>query len=577
MSGMEIAGLVLASIPLVVTALEHYSDGMSTFERWWRYKREVNRVVRLLVAEQALFQGTCEKLLNAVVTPTELERLIELPGGAQWKDSNLDESLRRHLGRSYDSYMSCVEDMDAALKDLEARLELDVNGKPTWVDDSSFKSQMKRIQIIFSRGVYQEALKRLEKNNSILAGLTAQNLELEPIRRRRQMPITKLKYYQQHLVNLYNAIRPCWICGCPTQHYTLLRLDARLYEPATQDKETMPKATVSKDELYFSVVFSTDDENTPVTTRWSWQETCIRPILQGTEQCNMSKREPKAKVSGARHQQPNAEQKNLEAVPSATRKGVKFADEASEPSVTCTSVLTPNAVPAIQLPPRIYNLCEALQAYQAAGISTSNDNYIGYLQCQKQNDLEVRATRRIIVKDARHRQDVASLKQLVPKRDNFAFLVLSRAERLFLAVTVASAVLQLHHTPWLRERWNLDDILVHVNNADDLGRRIYLSKAFPEPLDPRITKENENHPGMGRVNIVTEWATAKRMMSKVVAEAGNRYGDAVRRCIYCEFDSRDTNLNNERFREAVHQGVVAPLGEVFSDFNQPYEIVGRAF
>jgi hypothetical protein len=129
MSGVEIAGLVLASIPLVVSALEHYSDGMSTFERWWRYKREVNRVVRLLVAEQALFQGTCEKLLNAVVTPTELERLIELPGGAQWKDSTLDESLRRHLGRSYDSYMSCVEDMNAVLKDLEARLELDPNGK----------------------------------------------------------------------------------------------------------------------------------------------------------------------------------------------------------------------------------------------------------------------------------------------------------------------------------------------------------------------------------------------------------------------------------------------------------------
>jgi hypothetical protein len=128
-SGVEIAGLVLASIPLVVSALEHYSDGMSALERWWRYKREVNKVVRLLVAEQVLFQGTCERLLNAVVTPTELELLIELPGGARWKDSTLDQRLRRHLGRSYDSYMSCVEDMNAALTGLEARLELDPNEK----------------------------------------------------------------------------------------------------------------------------------------------------------------------------------------------------------------------------------------------------------------------------------------------------------------------------------------------------------------------------------------------------------------------------------------------------------------
>jgi hypothetical protein len=178
-------------------------------------------------------------------------------------------------------------------------------------------------------------------------------------------------------------------------------------------------------------------------------------------------------------------------------------------------------------------------------------------------------------------------------------------------MTVASAVLQLHNTPWLRERWILDDILVHVNNAHDPRRRVYVSKSFPEPFDFQLIRKDEDHPGvrnttlfalgivlielclgqtlesmrnehdpldnMGRVNIVTEWATAKRTMSKVVAEAGNRYGDAVRRCIYCGFDSRDTNLNNDRFREAVYQGVVAPLGDIFNDFDQPYEMSGQPF
>lgn len=129
LSGVEIAGLVLASLPLVIAALEHYSDGMGTLERWWRYKREVARLVRLLVAEQVLFLGTCEKLLYAVVTPAELELLIELPGGTQWKDPSLDESLRRHLGRAYGSYMACVEDMNAALNDLQAMLKLDPTGK----------------------------------------------------------------------------------------------------------------------------------------------------------------------------------------------------------------------------------------------------------------------------------------------------------------------------------------------------------------------------------------------------------------------------------------------------------------
>lgn len=65
---------------------------------------------------------------------------------------------------------------------------------------------------------------------------------------------------------------------------------------------------------------------------------------------------------------------------------------------------------------------------------------------------------------------------------------------------------------------------------------------------------------------MTELAIAKRMMLMDSAEAenryGNRYGDAVRRCICCEFDQRDTSLNNERFREAVYRGVIAPLEEI---------------
>lgn len=466
----------------------------------------------------------------------------------------------------------------------------------------------------------------MEKNNSILAGLTAQNLELEPIRRRRRSAFSRLKYVQQHLVDLYDAMRLCWICGCSTQHHALLRLDSRLNESATRDDEIVYKGTFAQDELCFGVVFSTDHTK---TTRWSWQETYIRPIHRGTEEVDGSKPEPETKISGTAEQKPNAkEQKRsklrslfsrrvqghkegIEPVPVTARKGVRFADKPNGPPVTCTTVFTPNAVPVIDLSPMIHDLCGALQAYQMADTSTSNDTCIGYLKCQKQDALAVHATRHITLTTAQHRQDMASLRQLVPRSNSFPVLLLSRAERFFLAMTVASAVLQLHDTPWLRERWTLDDILIHVNDAHDLRRQVYVSKSFPEPFDFQLTRKDEDYPGvrnttlfalgivlielclgqtlesmrnehdpldnMGRVNIVTEWATAKRMMSKVVAEAGNRYGDAVRRCIYCEFDSRDTNLNNERFREAVYQGVIAPLGDIFNDFDQPYEMSGQPF
>ena len=40
-----------------------------------------------------------------------------------------------------------------------------------------------------------------------------------------------------------------------------------------------------------------------------------------------------------------------------------------------------------------------------------------------------------------------------------------------------------------------------------------------------------------------------------------RYGDAVRRCINCEFDQRHNDLSLSSMKEAVHQGVLSPLLE----------------
>lgn len=39
MSGVEAAGFMLAAIPLVISALEHYTEGVETIQKWWRYQK----------------------------------------------------------------------------------------------------------------------------------------------------------------------------------------------------------------------------------------------------------------------------------------------------------------------------------------------------------------------------------------------------------------------------------------------------------------------------------------------------------------------------------------------------------
>jgi hypothetical protein len=104
---------------------------------------------------------------------------------------------------------------------------------------------------------------------------------------------------------------------------------------------------------------------------------------------------------------------------------------------------------------------------------------------------------------------------------------------------------------------------------------------FQSPLIFNLPEKDEDHPGIRNTTlfalgiVLLELCLGQTLES--MTEAGNRYGDVARRCIYCEFDSRDTNLNNERFREAVYQGVVAPLEDIFNDFDQPYEMSGQPF
>ena len=189
---------------------------------------------------------------------------------------------------------------------------------------------------------------------------------------------------------------------------------------------------------------------------------------------------------------------------------------------------------------------------------------------------------------------------------------MSRGDRYGLALTIASSVLQLSPTQWLSEAWNKADIQVLLEHPIvtaektkslevDYSKRLYIEKSFPEHDDSETASAAKNvFPGLrnqalfrlgivlielclgetleslratedpltkdGTSNILTEWATATRLIHDVSREAGNRYGDAVRRCIYCDFDQRSTSFENNAFRQAVYDGIVAPLEDVYEDY-----------
>jgi hypothetical protein len=125
-TGIETAGIVL---PLIISALEHYAEGIATIHKWWRYQRELASLKRILGAEYDRYLNTCEELLAGTVPDAVLAQLLDSPGGIGWRDPDIDRRLRARLRRSFHSYLDTINDLNDVVMTLKKKLELGPDGK----------------------------------------------------------------------------------------------------------------------------------------------------------------------------------------------------------------------------------------------------------------------------------------------------------------------------------------------------------------------------------------------------------------------------------------------------------------
>ena len=176
-----------------------------------------------------------------------------------------------------------------------------------------------------------------------------------------------------------------------------------------------------------------------------------------------------------------------------------------------------------------------------------------------------------------------------------------KLDRLILGVKLASTLLQLYSTPWLEEKLGKRDIFfkrqgqgietalldrpllskdfgssncrtspsepdnavlpsqaVHSRNPSIFALGVLLIELwFGKPLDQ--LRHPEDLGPQNQVNDITDFATTSRLVDTVYEEAGATYGEAVWRCVRCEFEQRSSSLDTEALKQAVHNGVVSQL------------------
>ncbi|KAF4632645.1 hypothetical protein G7Y89_g5493 [Cudoniella acicularis] len=567
MSGFEVVGVVLGVVPLLISGLEHYNEGLVPIKDMLKYKYVVKELVRALNVARCRLRITCETLLTGLVDDEELAMLLSLDslGGDAWKRPDLDRKLQERLDESYEGYMETIAHLAGLMFTFAKKMGLNSKFRPTWIEkpdnparNSIFGHDLKRksaklwkrVKLGLDHEEFHDLIKEMAHENLQLELLTRGNLELEPIRRQRNrdLDVKHWKGIREFAMRLYSSLLSRWPCKCGVPHQASLRLDIR----------SSPNKS-EKADIKFEVVFAFSDNESP-TAPWKWRNTEIKGVKITSQEG----------------------QSLLTARPSQGRS-VSFGAPPSPPPSRAQSPPSPPMKSA-----KIKDLCSALARDDAGPCC------LGYLDDEQwQHHVYLSKGQAPVEWPAK------SLHQILSRGSNLQSVIITPKDRYELALLLSSTLLQLHNTPWLNDNWTRDDIyLLQGWSEKSLAKNIYVSKTFSPPQTNAAMQTDPDLPLLRNVSVfnlglalleltfghpieyyeteadlrngvwtvMTNRLIAERLIGKIETYEGKRYSDVVYRCVYCDFGSRVTSFENDEFRQNFYAGVVQPLAQILDDF-----------
>ena len=134
LTGVEIVGIVLAVVPLCITALEHHQDEIRPFKMLFRYKAQAQKARQQFGVVHSRFLQVIELIIRDLsLSPGHLNALLNDFHGAGdasiWSNSEIEEALIDHFGiRDYKTgFLPLIETILENIKDISRILSVDMN------------------------------------------------------------------------------------------------------------------------------------------------------------------------------------------------------------------------------------------------------------------------------------------------------------------------------------------------------------------------------------------------------------------------------------------------------------------
>ncbi|KAF5542091.1 hypothetical protein FNAPI_10075 [Fusarium napiforme] len=554
MSGLEVAGIVLGSIPLLIIALEKYTEGLSTLHRWRKYKRELQSLIRNLETERVKLQNVCEKLLLDLVPHYKIEALIDNPMGDLWREEETLKKVQFRLGNGFKVFQDTANELRARLFDLGKLIESQGEG---------MFPGLKRAVFTLSRSQYADILAEIRDSVSNLENLTDRNMELEPARRVRSKQ--KLFAILRDLSeSLYRALRSSLTCSC--RHDIGLGLEIRKVKVFPGDDE---QKMIALNSFKISMSYETG----PGSLK-AWEDFQLQPRRLGSApsfpEIMLFTSSRSSVTSGKKRVHfSDSPQGLLTTTPPAPRVAkiptslTTTTRDHIVPSTVCSDLCRITKINAGNVFPRNAPTMSPVINDRSLHVTTEFQLYP------------------IPVSPFRNPQSISliSLSDILYRTNESTHLPIRDRHR--LAVIVSSSFLQLHGSSWLPNHLDSRDIFFFTYQGIPLFTQPRLIRNLPDRNDKpefkrvqsppsanpalwslglllielilgRALNVYDNQPGGSEYSMVYELIPEVRMISL-------NYGTAVMRCLSGELHSMDYLSGGADFCQDVYAGIVALL------------------
>ncbi|EXJ70240.1 uncharacterized protein A1O5_06308 [Cladophialophora psammophila CBS 110553] len=415
MSGFEIAGTVLAVIPILLPALNLYKPGLSRASVFFRRRKHVEKLIHALHLQTALLTENVRTLVIRVGVdvddiPEDPQQLFEL----LHDDNYLKERVKTYLGTEANQlYMSAIVACEEVVRNIAAHIEGFLPaGHLVKTQPGSLSAFVQanrtavgngfdlraRFNLTLGRSDVDKSIQELDRSILVLERLSAAF-------------VVAVAKSRDNAARLYSAIANGWTCKFHKSHEVKLRLDRR---PPALTRAALKADHAATKGPVFEVVFRCDQPQNDIL----WHESKVEMLEEA--HLNGSAATLPQPPTG-----PNPRPKVTISIPSAV-----VALPATSQKVDC--------------------LCSSLNCAITA-------NKMLHLYIASQAKLHCDHRECPSLSSAEKKFDVLCLREFLSIQGG-QYRRIALRDRMLLALTLAISLMQLYETPWLDKSWSKETI-----------------------------------------------------------------------------------------------------------------------